>query len=455
MDAVSVAASSPHLSSSSSEFTLRGETKIWRLRRIRVLGKGSYGLASLVEDLDTGEQLVSKDINLQCVKKASDLEDIMKEIKILKLVRHPNIVQFRDCCQDMAAMSMTIMMEYCDGGDLAQKLAQHQAGNARMSEDLIASILIQLLMALRYLHLDFKILHRDLKSANIFLTSAGVVKLGDFGVSTILGQSVEFAKTFCGSPLYLAPELCQEQPYDGKADLWSLGVVLYEMIALQRPFQAKNLVTLVLQITRAEYPPLGPETGVSSDLRDIAASLLQRLPQSRPTIRRLLRLPYTVAHVRCVPRELLATDEYDKHLNSRRLLHAGGGGGGGGGGGLDPEFERWVAADRQQLTRLEQQMGLRGDAFDPSAMSERQRREMETLSKASRREDSQAQGQQQQQQQQSTGTGGSSGATEEDELWNSKYADDDFEADEDTDADNYKDWKVMNTLPMREMSFSL
>jgi serine/threonine protein kinase len=322
--------------------------KRWRLKRLRVLGKGSFGLATLVENVaaaDGGgggggggappappELLVVKEVNLGCCK-ASERDSLFQEIRILKKVRHPNIVQFIDSFLDAGENMLYILMEYCDGGDLAElhERAMRRAPTRGLTEDEVWSVFIQLLMALRYLHFEHRILHRDLKPQNVFLTKAMVVKVGDFGVSTILSQSVDFAKTFCGSPYYLAPELCMEEPYNGKADLWSLGCILYELAAHgERPFKGRTLVSIIQNVIAAKFVPLddlvadppsprallkhGPPqfAGHGAELRRTVALLLKKLPDERASISRLLRLP-TVRHraVRgMLPPPLAAAAEY-------------------------------------------------------------------------------------------------------------------------------------------------
>jgi len=109
-----------------------------------------------------------------------------------------------------------------------------------MNEDEVLDIFTQICLALKHTH-DKKILHRDLKSQNIFLTKRGIVKLGDFGIARVLSHTKSAAKTVVGTPYYLSPEIIRSEPYNFKSDIWSLGVLLYEMAALQPPFNAQSL----------------------------------------------------------------------------------------------------------------------------------------------------------------------------------------------------------------------
>ena len=275
---------------------------------LSVIGRGSYGLARLVQCKRTGEKRVLKEISTQSMSE-DDRMRCLREMHILREMSHPNIVshiasQFSD-----QRSELVILMEYCDGGDLSTKI---KPGVPMPSHEVILYT-VQLVLALHYLHHEKKVLHRDLKPSNIFLTCQGLVKLGDFGVSTILSKTVEFAKTFCGTPYYLSPELCQDKPYNSRSDMWALGCILYEMCTGTRPFVKKNIVELAECINRGEYTPL-PET-VDAGLRDTIVSLLQRVPEVRPSAYRLLRGPFIQHHL-----QRLVKSELDYPLARASLL---------------------------------------------------------------------------------------------------------------------------------------
>ena len=120
-----------------------------------------------------------------------------------------------------------------------------------LPESQILDWFVQLCLALKHVH-DRKILHRDLKSQNVFLTANGMVKLGDFGIAKVLRNTKEFAKTQIGTPYYLSPEICNGQRYNNKSDIWSLGILLFEMSALKQPFSGRSLQQLVMAISRAK-----------------------------------------------------------------------------------------------------------------------------------------------------------------------------------------------------------
>ena len=122
-------------------------------------------------------------------------------------------------------------MENADDGDLLNKIQEKQKSHENFSEEEVLNIFTQISLALKHSH-DRKILHRDLKSANIFLSKGGTVKLGDFGVAGVIEHTKSKKDTQIGTPLYMSPEMLNDEKYDSKSDIWSLGVLLYEMCAL-------------------------------------------------------------------------------------------------------------------------------------------------------------------------------------------------------------------------------
>ena len=132
--------------------------------------------------------------------------------------------------------------------------------------------------ALRVLH-SMNILHRDLKSANIFLRKEGLAKLGDLNVSKVAKKGLLYTQT--GTPYYASPEVWKDQPYDSKSDIWSLGCVLYEMITFKPPFRASDMNGLFKRVTKGAYPPIGPN--YSPELAQVVAKMLQVEPKNRPS----------------------------------------------------------------------------------------------------------------------------------------------------------------------------
>lgn len=194
---------------------------------------------------------------------------------------------------------------------MQSKIKQQRGKN--FSEHQILDWFTQTCLAIKHIH-DRKILHRDLKSQNIFLTQNGLVKLGDFGIAKCLKNTVEKAKTVVGTPYYLSPEIVQNKPYSFKSDIWSLGILLYEMCALKMPFDASNLASLSLKIIKGSYNPLS--TVYTKDLRGLVASMLNVDMNKRPSINEILRQSIIKSRIKNFLNEL----EYDKEF-SHTIIH--------------------------------------------------------------------------------------------------------------------------------------
>jgi NIMA (never in mitosis gene a)-related kinase 2 len=146
-------------------------------------------------------------------------------------------------------------MEYCAGGDLAQFLKRCKQNNELIPEENIWKILMQVIQAIYEIHRrkEGKIIHRDIKPANIFLDSKNNVKLGDFGLSKKLSEESQYAYTNVGTPYYMSPEQLNENKYNEKSDIWSIGCLLYELCSLSPPFNASNHLALAMKIKTGKF----------------------------------------------------------------------------------------------------------------------------------------------------------------------------------------------------------
>ena len=154
-----------------------------------------------------------------------------------------------------------------------------------MQEDQILDWFTQICLGLKHVH-DRKILHRDLKAQNIFLTKSNIVKLGDFGVAKELSSTLDNARTMIGTPYYLSPEIVDNHPYNFKSDIWALGVILYELCTSKPPFDAASIPQLALKITKGQYNPI-PQI-YSKELKYLISLLLSVDPSKRPCINQIL-----------------------------------------------------------------------------------------------------------------------------------------------------------------------
>ena len=163
-----------------------------------------------------------------------------------------------------------------------------------MPENQILDWFVQMALAIKHIH-DHKILHRDLKTQNIFMNKNGKIKLGDFGIARVLQHTSDWAKTAIGTPYYLSPEIWQEIPYNQKSDVWSLGWILYEMVTLRHAFDANSMKGLVLKILRGTYPEI--PSWYSQDLKDLISSMLIKDPIKRPSINKVLEMDFLKSRI--------------------------------------------------------------------------------------------------------------------------------------------------------------
>jgi len=174
-------------------------------------------------------------------------------------------------------------MEYCEKGDLFQRISHLKKNDLTFDEKEVWSIYLQILMGLKELHTR-RIFHRDLKSANIFLCKNGTVKIGDMNVSKIAKKGLLYTQT--GTPYYASPEVWKDKPYDHKSDMWSLGCIVYEMCALKPPFRAENMEGLYKRVIRGVYDKLPAR--YSSELSEHVKQLLHLQPSHRSDCAKLL-----------------------------------------------------------------------------------------------------------------------------------------------------------------------
>ncbi|XP_055893460.1 serine/threonine-protein kinase Nek1-like isoform X1 [Biomphalaria glabrata] len=261
-----------------------------KYQRIKQIGEGAFGKAILVKKKDSARQYVIKEINIIKMS-VKEREESRKEVAVLSQLKHPNIVSYIESFEEKG--SLYIVMNYCSGGDMYGKINERRG--QLFSEDQILDWFVQLCLAIKHIH-DRKILHRDIKSQNIFLTNTGTVQLGDFGIAKVLNTTAQLAHTCIGTPYYLSPEIVENMPYNNKSDIWSMGCVLYELTTLKHAFEAPNMKNLVLKIIRGSYLPLPPQ--YSYDLRGLIAQMFKRNPRDRPSVNTILRKNFIMQRVR-------------------------------------------------------------------------------------------------------------------------------------------------------------
>ncbi|XP_058659117.1 serine/threonine-protein kinase Nek1 isoform X7 [Ammospiza caudacuta] len=276
--------------------------------KVRKIGEGSFGKAILVRAKENGQQYVIKEINISKMSN-KEREESRREVAVLANMKHPNIVLYRESFEENGCLY--IVMDYCEGGDLFKKINAQKG--ILFSEDQILDWFVQICLALKHIH-DRKILHRDIKSQNIFLTKDGTIQLGDFGIARVLNSTAELARTCIGTPYYLSPEICQNKPYNNKSDIWALGCVLYEMCTLKHAFEAGNMKNLVLKIISGPFPPVSMH--YSYDLRNLLSQLFKRNPRNRPSVNSILEKNFLAKRV-----EKFLTPELIAEEFSHKIFH--------------------------------------------------------------------------------------------------------------------------------------
>ncbi|QCE00765.1 hypothetical protein DEO72_LG7g2055 [Vigna unguiculata] len=238
----------------------------------RTVGEGTFAKVKFAQNTETGESVAMKVLDRSTIFKHKMVDQIKREISIMKLVRHPYVVRLYEAS---SRTKIYIILEFITGGELFDKIVSH----GRLSEADSRRYFQQLIDGVDYCH-SKGVYHRDLKPENLLLDSQGNIKISDFGLSAFPDQGVSMLRTTCGTPNYVAPEVLSHKGYNGApADVWSCGVILYVLLAGYLPFDELDLTTLYTQFSCPTWFPAG------------AKSLLHRIldpnPEHRITIQQI------------------------------------------------------------------------------------------------------------------------------------------------------------------------
>ncbi|GLB37162.1 putative ste ste20 ysk protein kinase [Lyophyllum shimeji] len=246
-------------------------------RRLETIGKGAYGSVHKGEHIPTGNIVALKIINLDDKSGSDDVADIQREVALLSQLRDaPNVTKYYGCYMD--GPRVWIVMEHAQGGSVLSLMKASR--NGCLEEKYVSVIVREVLVGLAYLH-KVPVIHRDIKAANILVTATGKVVICDFGVSALLATSSSKRNTLTGTPHWMAPELLQTLPvYDTKADIWSLGILIYEMIKGGPPHNTLENIKVMDLIPKAK-PPRLQDNEAGKDLRDFMAMCLRENPAER------------------------------------------------------------------------------------------------------------------------------------------------------------------------------
>ncbi len=256
--------------------------RLGRYEVLNELGKGAMGVVYLAKD-----PVIGRLVAIKTIKTSQGDEDdsesrefrerFVREAQTAGILSHPNIVTIHDIGEDTESRASFIAMEYIEGRNLKSLLADKN----RFTWDEIADLVAQIGEALDYAHRK-GIIHRDVKPANIILTTDGKVKITDFGIAKVASSNLTTTGQFLGTPNYMSPEQVSGAPVDGRSDIFSLGVVLYEMLTLRKPFQGDNLTAISYKIVHEDFtPPADLSSDVPPEFNPIVARAMAKDPWNR------------------------------------------------------------------------------------------------------------------------------------------------------------------------------
>ncbi|KFQ01447.1 Serine/threonine-protein kinase PAK 7, partial [Haliaeetus albicilla] len=245
------------------------------------IGEGSTGIVCIATEKHTGKQVAVKKMDL---RKQQRRELLFNEVVIMRDYHHENVVDMYNSY--LVGDELWVVMEFLEGGALTDIVT-----HTRMNEEQIATVCLSVLRALSYLH-NQGVIHRDIKSDSILLTSDGRIKLSDFGFCAQVSKEVPRRKSLVGTPYWMAPEVISRLPYGTEVDIWSLGIMVIEMIDGEPPYFNEPPLQAMRRIRDNLPPRVKDMHKVSSVLRGFLDSMLVREPSQRATAQELLRHPF-------------------------------------------------------------------------------------------------------------------------------------------------------------------
>ena len=289
---------------------------------IKDLGKGAFSTVSLVK-----RKQDNKIYALKCVQISKlsihEKQNSLNEVRLLASINHKNIIAYKESFYNEKDQTLNLILEYADDGDLQTKIISKKKAESIFEEKTIWSLFIQMVKGLNELH-NKKIIHRDLKSANIFLMKNGICKLGDLNVAKVVEN--ELLRTQTGTPYFASPEIWEDKPYSFKSDIWSIGCILYQMAALEMPFQGKNIKEVYYNLKKVNIPPL-PEI-YSEELMIIIKKLLKIDPEMRPSAQEILDDEIIKKYMKIIQNDndliniSMDINNFQKIKNNNRLINS-------------------------------------------------------------------------------------------------------------------------------------
>ncbi|CAD8155178.1 unnamed protein product [Paramecium octaurelia] len=271
---------------------------------VRNIGKGASGSVELVRK-STDQELYAMKVIPTFFMNEQERKNAENEVSLLRVLTAPTIIKYYESFTENE--SLNIIMEYAEGGSLTEKISEYSRYGSQVPKDQVLAWMAQLVIAIHFMH-SKNILHRDIKTQNMFLNKEQVIKLGDFGISKALGTHANFAQTFLGTPYFMSPEVIRGEPYGKKSDIWALGCALYELVMLKRPFQHDNIQIIFEMI---QNKPYDMDPSVDLDLQQLIEKTLQKDPNNRPTVEDLAAIP-------CIEEKI--NQFYKDHPNETNLI---------------------------------------------------------------------------------------------------------------------------------------
>ena len=245
---------------------------------IKDLGNGACGFVELIKHKKSGHLYALKTIPL------TNLDDVERqsaelEVHFLKVLIGPTLIKSYQSYVDKD--KIYIIMEYAEGGNLGDKIIAKRMKKQWFDTDTILNWTSQIVLGVMLMH-SKSILHRDLKCQNLFLTKEGILKIGDFGIAKELETIKKLTETNVGTPYFMAPEVVRGELYGEKADVWAIGVILYEITFLRKPFDGKNFKEVFEKIRDEPCDLSGRE--IETDIEMLLFTILDKDPCRRPCI---------------------------------------------------------------------------------------------------------------------------------------------------------------------------